>query len=475
MTSKWHPWLLPACLWVGLITGCGSPATFSVETVVHPDGSCDRTTWQPKDEFLPDEALKPEWIAALRQPQQPAVPVLPEETFKPEWIARWKSVVDAGGPPGSSPSGASAGQNKYFIARGSFRSPRDIPPHYRYVAENVPEAGASELQRTYERKDYGFVVEHRWSETITNIVTLPGFLEARGELLDLVLPLAIEFIEKEFGRTYDVSGLATYIRTDVRRFLEDGSLILYDAAVRHRLTRADNTMDPELESRLTALCKRIGFDFPDAKRAMVSNVDSERLFKDFLRRVVMKHVRHRDGTAVTRVEVDDLIERAKKDPNFLKLDERLGKQLEQRAGLLFVRMMGLYDVPLAFLFRGTPQYEFALRLPGKLIETSGTVLGTGQTCWKFAGDQMFPDGYEMTARSFDFDREGQKKVLGRVAIDDAAKALEFLELIGDDEPLLTAVRKARETGKPDDLSEGKGLSYDQRQRARQLRKMLFNE
>jgi hypothetical protein len=189
----------------------------------------------------------------------------------------------------------------------------------------------------------------------------------------------------------------------------------------------------------------------------------------------MKHVRHRDGTAVTRLEVDDLIERASKGPNFLKLDERQVKQLEQRAGLLLLRMMGLYNVPLAFLFRGHPQYEFTLRLPGELIETSGTILGTSQTRWKFTGDQMFPDGYEMKARSFNFDREGQKKALGRVAIEDAAKVLEFLELIKDEEPLRTAVRKVRDTGKPDALNEGKGLSYDQRQRARKLRKMLFNE
>ena len=70
---------------------------------------------------------------------------------------------------------------------------------------------------------------------------------------------------------------------------------------------------------------------------------------------------------------------------------------------------------------------------------------------------MFPDGYEMKARSLDFDREGQKKILGHVAIEDTAKAFEFLGLINDEEPLLTAVRKARETGKPDSLSERKGF------------------
>ena len=42
---------------------------------------------------------------------------------------------------------------------------------------------------------------------------------------------------------------------------------------------------------------------------MVSNEESERLFEDFLGRVVMKQVRHRDGSALTRTEADALIER----------------------------------------------------------------------------------------------------------------------------------------------------------------------
>ena len=54
-------------------------------------------------------------------------------------------------------------------------------------------------------------------------------------------------------------------------------------------------------------------------------------------------------------------------------DERQAKQLEQQVGPLLLRMIGLYDVPLAFVFRGAPQYEFGLQLPGELIETNGMV------------------------------------------------------------------------------------------------------
>ncbi len=109
-------------------------------------------------------------------------------------------------------------------------------------------------------------------------------------------------------------------------------------------------------------------------------------------------------------------------------------------------MMGLYNIPLAFLFRGSPRFDFALQLPGEIIESNGTVLENGRTRWSFTGDEMFPDGYEMKARSLEIDREWQRKALGRVAIDDREKALEFLELVGDDATLREAVRKLRETG-----------------------------
>ena len=105
-------------------------AAIFVETTIHPDGSCDRTIWQPKDAFLP-------------------------EALKPEWNARWKTVLDANGRPGKSDSRASKDDCKYFIARGSFNSPREIPPHYHFADEEVPDAGASELERSYARTTMG--------------------------------------------------------------------------------------------------------------------------------------------------------------------------------------------------------------------------------------------------------------------------------------------------------------------------------
>jgi len=189
---------------------------------------------------------------------------------------------------------------------------------------------------------------------------------------------------------------------------------------------------------------------------------------------VLQHVRHRDGSALDRSEWDALIARWRKEPGSMKLDKRQEERLERFVGPLVPRLMGLYGFPLSFLFPpANPRFDFALRLPGELVETNGAGFRNGRTLWSFTGEEIFPDGFEMKARSLEIDREAQRKVLGRVAIDDEEKALEFVELIGDDGTLLEAVRKLKEAGGRGALAEEKSRSSEQNQRARRLREMLF--
>lgn len=474
MILKRHPRFLPACILAILGAGCGSPATFTVETVVHPDGSCERTICQPRAEYLPAEALE-RGPSGRIAPAAVAQPLEARQPLRPEWVARWKSVKVIKGPPSSPRSGLKAGTEDYLVAVGSFRSPREIPPHYRYANEKAPEAGVSELRRTYERRDHVFVADHRWSETVTNIVTLAGFLEARDALLDLALPWAVEHLEKEFGPDYDVSRLSAFLRTDVRHALEEACLILYDDAIARRRGQhaGGTTMDTAVVRRLAALSRRLGFDPLDAKGNLVTDQEVDRRINGFVRDVLLKYVRHRDGKALDPADADALIARVAEAAGSSGPDWRLNEAFDRQAGRLLLRMMGLYDIPLAFLFRGSPRYEFTLRLPGELIETNGTGLRGGRTRWRFTGDQMFPDGYEMRARSLEIDRDAQRKALGRVAIDDEETALEFLDLIGDDKALLEAVRKLKDTGDRSALQDEKGRVPEQILRARRLRQMLL--
>jgi hypothetical protein len=449
-----------------LAAGCGPslPAAIYVETAIHADGSCDRMIWQPKDKFLPELARKP------------------------EWNARWKTVSDASRRPGAPHSKASNDEYQYFIARGSFDSPREIPPHYRFADDEVPDAGASELERTYERNDFGFVVEHCWQEKITNIVTFHGFLKARDELLDLFLPVYTEMIEKVLGTDFDVSRLVNHLRANGRRFVENVSLIFYDVAARGLVTGKDGKLDVALTNHLYEEAERFGLDPKSLLGlfAVPSNEkESERRLNAYLGRLVVQYFRHRDGAALTAAEADAFIQGISNNHRYEKeiqeqtkrIKDRFAadKQLEKRVKRAFLDMAGLY-YPLRFpLFNGPPEYEFAIQLPGELVETSGTGTKAGRTRWKFTGVGLFPGGYEMKARSILIDRDAQKKVLGRVAIDDETKAVEFIETVGREGPLLEAVREVRQTGDRSALSQLKSDTYEERLRATKVRSMLFGE
>ena len=180
--------------------------------------------------------------------------------------------------------------------------------------------------------------------------------------------------------------------------------------------------------------------------------------------MAVQYLRHRDGAAVTAAEADALIEQILKGHRYeaaireqaKQWDDPLkgDKKLEKRLMRALVGMVGLY----AFPFSGAPEYEFTVRLPGELVETNGTGNKGGRTRWKFDTGDLFPDGFEMKARSIVIDRDGQKKVLGRMVIDDETRAIEFMELAGGEGTLLEAVRKVRQTGDRNALSQVKTSS-----------------
>lgn len=464
MKGTWHARLVCLCglgLWAA---GCCPPAAFYVETTINPDGSCERMIWQPKDKFLPDEAKTP------------------------EWKARWKEVSDASRPAVGFDRKASSDDCKYFIARGTFQNLGEIPPHYRFADAKVPDAGASELERKYETIDYGFVVERRWREKITNIVTLAGFVKAGDELLDMFLPPYIDAIEKVFGKDYNVSRLTAFIRTDVRRFLERASVILYDAAVRGKVMDENRQLDPAMCKELEEAAERCGFDpqrLVDLFKVRSDNNEQTQAEKRFFGPLVVRHFRHHDGTLLTAAEADALLQAVLVDHRYDKaleaqtkpFNNALGKdeQVKKRFGRALLQLIGLYG-GFQFPFAGGPlQYEFAISLPGELVESNGTGTRAGRARWRFTSDELFPSGFEMKARSIAIDREVQKKILGRVVIDDAAQAMAFMEVVGREGPLLAGVRQLRRTGDRKAFSQVQTRTYEESLRANKLRKMLFGD
>ncbi len=430
--------ILSACC-----AGCGSPPLFQVETRILPDGSCQRMIWQPKGEMLPKDALEP------------------------AWNARWNSVGPVDVPPAFAKQYPSHGDHQYFMAKGTFSSSREIPPHFRYTIESCPEVGASELSRSYDRADYGLVVEHRWREKLTNIVTLSGFLKARDEFLDLAMPLAEKAIEQVYGTRYDVKNLVVEVRSQGRRFLEQVAIVFYEVLIQD-LTQA------EQYTRLAAVAKPFGLDLFDARGGLVEGEEGGKRFQGFLRGLISRSVRYRDGGALTNAEVQSIVESNK--PPFSTVWESFAKEhkTEFETQLLprLVRMTGLYHLPLAFMFQGGPKFAFSLRLPGALTETNGTIDGPGTTSWRFGEERLFPDGFSMKARSLDWRPEAQQKILGHVVLADRASAEAFIEIVKDCPALLDAVRAAGQTGEARPLREFQPNTEGERVQATRLRELL---
>ena len=423
---------------VGVVTlvGCGPAATVQVETQIEPDGACRRNVYQPRKEFAPAEVLTP------------------------QWQARWEAVAGATAPPQSSQPSSPLKGWPYMVARGRFKSPDEIPEHYRYVNKEHPEVGASELRRSFRRVDYGLVSQYRWEERLTNIVTLEGFLKARDELLDLMIPDLVAKIEKRFDTEYDTGDLAAYIRSNGRRLAEDASVALYDAF-------AAKLPAKDIIGRLTLATERYGLAFRDPDGQPPSLDQVEKRFEQFSHRLAGERLRRRDGRAITATEIDRLFERlGSSAPADLAQDPQ-----QNRIDSLVLRMCGLYN-PLSFFFKGWPHFEFSLALPGELTETNGTLIGVTRAVWKFGGEELFPAGYTMRATSVALDTAAQEKLLERVVISDRAKALEFIALLGDDGPLVEAVRKAAQSGDRAALDRLPVQSLEDASRARQLRKLL---
>jgi hypothetical protein len=420
--------------------------------------------WQPKDQFLPKEARGP------------------------DWKARWKSISDAPAPSGSSAAKACGDEQKYFVARGSFRSPVEIPPHYRYFDAEFPDAGTSELKRNYERIDCGFVVEHRWQETLTDIVSLHSFVNARDELLDFYLPIYIDGIEKVIGKDYDVSRFVDHLRTKGRRFVENVCLAVYDAMVRGEAMGNDGSLNVQLANQLRDEAEKVGLDTQLLQKMFAippNEPQSMESAKTLFSRLVIQFFRHRDGSAVTAAEAEALIQSIFNNNRYEKAFEEYLKPIEARFGTdkehnrrvkrAFLCVTGLY-FPLRFpLFTGAPEFEFSLRLPGELIETNGLITRDHGTRWKFRGEEAFPSGYAMRARSIAIDRDGQKKHLGKVVVDDERKALEFIEIVGRDGPLVAGVRDFARTGNRSAIRSIKGRTSDESERALKILKLLLNE
>lgn len=434
----------PILLLVGLlcVSGCGYPALFQAETTIRPDGTCDRSIWQRKGEMLPDGALDA------------------------EWRTRWRTVEDVAAPPvflAENPRPDP--DHAYFHAEGSFSSPAAIPPHYLKRLDGHPELGASELVRSHERDDYGLIVAHRWSETITNIVTRDDYRKAADQFIDVSVPMFRRALEEVFSREYDVTALGDEIEKRSRPFLDEMLDMYYEVQA-----NPDADFPESLRPRFLAALRDVGVKIPEN----APDPDINQAARDCLRDMILRDVKRRDGRPMTSDDVWKILNDPSA-PAFKEDWERYVEahkdELDAKLVPLVVRLTGLYNYPPIFT-GSAPEFVFGLRLPGWVVETNGTIGENGRVAWRFNGSQLFPGGFEMRAESLDVDRPAQTRLLGRVVVDDAESARALRDLVANDEGLADLLRRAGKAGDPAILRDFQPKSDEQRARFDRLLNLL---
>ena len=122
-----------ANLWVWVFAGLvavGCQTSYRCETVVSADGKVERAVYQP-EERTPDVAKDPtKWKEVRRAPT-------PSELDNVGWPSSIKQIYST--PP-------RIGQS-YFLAWGSFGSPKEIPDHLIFLQKELPDGPQSRLAR----------------------------------------------------------------------------------------------------------------------------------------------------------------------------------------------------------------------------------------------------------------------------------------------------------------------------------------
>jgi hypothetical protein len=381
----------------------GCQSFYRCDTVLHQDGRVERKVVQPPDS-LP---------AAARRP------------------GLWKTlgVKDVKVSEGSSGSVQTV---RSLVAEGEFRAPQAIPDHIVFKAPEGSGLSDSRLERQYTRTDFVFVVEHRWKETLTDAITYEGMKKARQELADLLIELLPEAVREGVGPDYDVSGLEQWLRREGRESIDE----LTD---RHYLdSRSRRSKDAALDA-LASICDRHGLHLMPGRKALEGDA-LDKVCHDYVVALLARKVRGKDGKPISKDTAAAWL--AQNGPLATGWDRvmarkyRGDKELGDRMAALAARILGRH-----FLLAETRHFDFAMTMPGVMVQTNGQTLADNRIHWQFDASEAYPTGYDMTCRSLGPRPEVQKAVLGREPLTDPKAMQRFVDLVAGRERLLGALRE----------------------------------
>ena len=428
------PWLAACAL---LASGCGQKL-YRAETTLEADGRASRAIYQPADD-TPAEARRADvWTQVTY-----AAEIRPNQ-----WSGGIREL----------PVAAADKEHPYLAAWGEFATPAKLPQHYvKPAPRGLPDG---KLAIDYRREDYVFVVEHRWKETLTDVVTLDGMHKGRQQFLELVIPLARKCLEAGLGPAYDVDGVSDWLRDTGSPWFIDASDVFFEAGVRGELSPNE-----KWKSSLADVCERYGLQLRDERGQLLDQDRARATVAAYAAKMLRDHLRRRDGAPVPDEAINDLLEWLNladrsndKNPRLARLDglakqvitEKYGntQAFEELITPLGVRMLGLYRVEIL----GPPRrFHYTLNTPGPIVETNGLLVSNRQVRWTFEAVQAYPFGYPMECRSLVALSEVQKKLLGNQPLATREEMLNFVALVDGDFALRETLRSCVKRGTLDPL------------------------
>lgn len=403
MTSR-----IAACLWIVVVSAGCSVEHFRAETVLKSDGRVERAIWQ----------------SSLSEEQQKLWPEVKvgEPGKRLDWD--WGDVLPRGGE--AKPKAPNA-KDGYVFARGEFAAAEQIPEHYR--KQEGDDGPATTLRRKVERDDLIFLTEHRWEETLNDIVKLEDIPAARRELIDLLVPVAVETLREVLNADHDVSAAETLLRDEGARWLEELVALYLDLSLRSS-TRwmVDKELKREAESRLEAINRRHG----------LKSLESDAI-RQFGIAKIRQVIKRRDGKPLDDRLPDEILRwllneaEEKDDPenrfkqtvqSVIQIKHGSKEAFEKQFSLSLVRMVGLFH-PL----QTKQHFDDRLTMPGFVVETNGELLSENHVRWRFEASQAFPFGYAMRCRSLEPNEVNQRIVFGKVLLKSHDQCEKFSRLL----------------------------------------------
>lgn len=403
--------------------GC-NPESFRAETRLLPDGSVERSVYQPLKRVPDDVRQSREWSSNHRilEVKSAADRQLPIDDL----IRRFGKPADEEHP------------NDYWMAKGKFADIKAIPNHLVFKAPDGLKDGR--LVRQLERKDWGVVTEWTWNETLTDSFTFVDHRKARSDAVDTAVPIIVAACAETWGLEYDLKEFEQWLRGDVAScFQELCDVVLELGLDKHIHSRESSA----LHAKFDEVFQKHGLHLFDAEHNSLKPEETERRLVEFFSKVLRQYVRDRKGEPLANEHLRDALS-GSEESRLSRALERVGyakyggkERFEEHVNRLGIRMFGLYCWPP--VFRDSQSFDYRMDVAGFVLETNATLIAERTLRWKFRSEDAFPLGYLMRATVAIPDTDAMAKHFPNAKLDTRETIVNYLDLVRADVQLKLAL------------------------------------